>query len=290
MRRLMRNYHISESTILIMLAVTVGLSTGAGVLVFRTTFHGLEHFFFETLGQDGFIGHWLEAINLPPALATILILTAVGALVGLIVQAFVGHEKYHGVAGIMESVALTGGRLPYMKQPAKAIASALSLGAGASVGPEDPSVQIGASLGSFFGQYLGLSEERVVLLVGAGSASAIAAAFNAPIAGVFFAIEVVLGRFETSAISVIVLSAVISSAITRAFIGARPTFGQLNYVLGSPEQLVFFVLLGILLAGVAVIVIRLFFWTTEFWHTRLHLPLPIEVAVTGALVGTIGVF
>ncbi len=290
MRRLVRNYHIPESTVLILLAVTVGLSTGAAVLAFRTAFHELEHFFFHVIGQHGMMGHWLEAAKLPPALATVLILIVVGALVGLIVQVFVGHEKYHGVAGIMESVALTGGRLPFLKQPAKALASALSLGAGASVGPEDPSVQIGANLGSFFGQYLGLSEERVVLLVGAGSASAIAAAFNAPIAGVFFAIEVVLGQFNTGAISVIVLSAVISSALTQAFLGSHPTLGDLNYVLGSPEQLVFYVLLGVLLAGVAVIVIRLFYWTADFWHKRLHLPLPVETALTGALIGTIGVF
>jgi len=290
MRQFMRSHHISESTVLILLAVTLGLTTGAAVLAFRAAYHGLHHFFFETLGEHGIIGHWLEAANLSPALAIILVLTGVGALVGLIVQIFVGHEKYHGVAGIMESVALAGGRLPFLKQPAKAVASALSIGAGASVGPEDPSVQIGANLGSFFGQYLGLSEERVVLLVAAGAASAIAAAFNAPIAGVFFAIEIILGQFNTSSISVIVLASVISSALTQAFRGAHPTLGNLNYVLGSPEQLIFFALLGVLLAGVAIIVIRLFHWTADFWHTKLHLPLPLEAAITGALVGSIGVF
>ncbi len=88
-----------------------------------------------------------------------------GLVVGLVVHYFIGEERHHGVAGIMEAVALGGGRLRYRRVPAKAVAAALSIGSGASVGPEDPSVQIGSNLGSMFGQWLHLSDERLRALV-----------------------------------------------------------------------------------------------------------------------------
>jgi CIC family chloride channel protein len=176
---------------LIGLAIIVGLSTGLSVLLFRQGFHFFHYLFFDRLGEHGFIGGLLEARHINPRLAILITLPLAGVIVGYIVTIFIGHEKHHGVAAIMESVALAGGRLRYAVVPFKALAAAISLGAGASVGPEDPSVQIGANLGSFFGDKLRLSEERVKLLVASGAASAISAAFNTPIAGVFFALEVI---------------------------------------------------------------------------------------------------
>src|SRR3989304_874076 len=114
----------------------------------------------------------------------------------------------------MEAAALAGGRLRYKRMPAKAVASALSIGCGASVGPEDPSVQIGSNLGSMFGQWLRLSDERGRALAASGAAGGVAAAFNAPIAGVFFALEIVLGEFSGSAFGVVMLAAVISAVFT----------------------------------------------------------------------------
>jgi len=87
----------------------------------------------------------------------------------------------------------------------------VSIGTGASVGPEDPSVQIGANLGSFLGQTLRLRENETAMLVGAGAAAAIAAAFNAPIAGVFFALEIIIGDLTGSSLGLILISAVLSS-------------------------------------------------------------------------------
>src|SRR5690606_12827699 len=106
------------------------------------------------------------------------------------------------------------------------------LGAGASVGPEDPSVQIGANLGSFLGQSLGLGEEKIRLLVASGSASAIAAAFNAPIAGVFFALEVILTDFTTGSVGIVVLAAVMSAVLTHSLEHGGPELGIRNYTLG----------------------------------------------------------
>lgn len=204
---------------------------------------------------------------------------------------FVGEERQHGVAGVIEAVALGGGRLRYRRIPHKALASALSLGAGASVGPEDPSVQIGANLGSFFGQYLHLSEERVQLLVAAGAASAIAAAFRAPIAGVFFALEVILnGEFAADAFGIVVLSAVTSSVFTQAIAGTEPEIGILTYTLGGPLEIPFYVLLGLLLGPIAALFIRLVYWQHDWWHHHIRLARPIRTALAGILVGVVAIF
>lgn len=286
--RFMRRFAPSENSILIGLAVAVGLACGIGVYIFRSGIEFFHYIFFEQLSET-IIGSALASAGIDPHLSIIPVLTFAGFIVGIIMVRFVGHEKHHGVAGIMESVALTGGRLPYQRMPFKIVASMLSLGAGASVGPEDPSVQIGSNIGSFFGQKLHLGEDRVRLLVSAGAASAIAAAFNAPVAGVFFALEVILGEFTARSFGVVVLSAVISSGFTQALRGDNPIFAGLSFDFGSPLNLPLYALLGILLAFVSAFALRIFNWQTHVWHNWLRLPVPVETALTGALVGAVGV-
>jgi chloride channel protein, CIC family len=284
----LKGFRLSEQTVLIGLAILVGLSTALAVHLFRETFH----FFIDVLGERGFLVQRLAAIGLHPRLSTVLILTSAGLIVGWIVQRFIGHEKYHGVAGIMESVALAGGRLRYRVAPAKALAAALSIGAGASVGPEDPSVQIGANVGSFLGDKLHLSEEQVKALVASGGASAIASAFNAPIAGVFFALEIILGEFTTGLFGVVVLAAVIAAAASQGLTGGTsPVFGDLDYVLGnSAVQLPFYALLGLILAFVASLAIRTLHWQSHFWHNQIKLPVPLKTAIAGFIVGIVGLY
>lgn len=287
--RFLRRFQFSENTILLGVALAVGLATGFSVWLFRVAIHFFSEFFGHELAGN-FLGKILTGIGIDPRFSIAIMLGAVGLLIGSIMHRFVGHEKYHGVAGIMESVALAGGRLKYTKTPFKAFASALSLGAGASVGPEDPSVQIGSNLGSFFGQVLLMSEERVKLLVSAGAASAIAAAFNAPIAGVFFALEVVLGEFSTRSFSLVVLSAVVSSAFMTAVGSGNPIFGDLPYTIGTPSQLPFYAVLGILLGIFSAFAIRYFHWQAEAWHKLIKLSPPLQTAVTGVFIGLVGAF
>ena len=227
----------SDQGALIAIAVALGLTIGISVWVFQ---QGIK--LFHLIFQTWFAGEVLTPIV--GAVAVVISLTIAGALVGLVVSRLVGHEQLHGVASVMEAVAYGGGQLPYRKMPAKALASMLSLGAGASVGPEDPSVQIGASLGSWFGSLLRLHGNQLRLLVAAGVAAAIAAAFKAPIAGVFFALEVILnGTFDVKSFAVIVLAAVVSSGMTQAL---DPTLemGPFNYSLGSPLEIPLFLPLG----------------------------------------------
>jgi CIC family chloride channel protein len=281
--RILNRLHTSENTALLTLAVAVGLATGIGVWAFRAAIEFFHEIFAVRLTQG-----LLEPLLGP--LAVVFSVALAGALVGLLLERFVGEERHHGVAGIVEAVELTGGRLPYRRMPFKAMAAALSLGGGASVGPEDPSVQIGSNLGSWFGQRLHLSEERVRLLVAAGGASGIAAAFKAPIAGVFFALEVILnGSFATSAISVVVLASVVSSAFTQA-VEPGSEMGPFSYTLGGPLEIPIFVPLGFALAPVAMLFIRGMYWQHDLWHDYVHLPRLAKTALAGALVGIVAIF
>ena len=276
--------------VLIALAVFLGAATALMVGLFRGGVDATHSFLNETLGSGGAIGQWLAATGMSTEFALLLTLPLAGFIVGLIMTYLVGHEKYHGVAGIMEAVAVSGGRMAYRLVPFKAFASMLSLGAGASLGPEDPSVQIGANLGSWLGARTQSNDEQRKLLVAAGAASAISAVFNAPIAGVFFALEVVLGEFTTTAFGAVVVASVMSSAVMQSMVGSNPVFGDLDYALGHPVQLPFYVLLGVLLAGVSIVVIRFIDWQGTFWHKRVTVWLPLKTAFVGGIVALVGLF
>ena len=211
----------SETLVMFALALIVGLTTGAGVWLFKQLIEIANRLFFGVLGGAlSPLGGW-----------TVLLVPTIGGLVvGVLMYRFVGEERHHGVAGIMEAVALAGGRLRYKRIPIKTVAAAISIGAGASVGPEDPSVQIGANLGSFFGQVLRQSDDRTRTLVAAGAAGAISAAFNAPIAGIFFALELIIGELGGGLFGSITLAAVISAVFTQAVSGAEPAFHVPAYI------------------------------------------------------------
>ena len=229
-------------------AALVGVGTGVGVAAFRGAIHVVHEASFgrlaPLLGHWG--GKWTEAII--PVLG--------GAFVGLLVAFVIGPERHHGVAGIMESVAIDGGRLRYRRMPFKAIGAAFSIGTGASVGPEDPSVQIGASLGSFFGQRLHLGEERVRMLVAAGAAGGIAAAFGAPIAGVFFALEVILGDLAGTGVGLVLVTAVIAAFAAQATGGQETALQVAKYKIESAWELPLHLLLGLAVGPFAAIYVR----------------------------------
>ncbi len=271
----------SEWVVLGGTALLVGLTSGIGVWLFKRLIDLVHTVMFARLGMAlSTWGTW--AIALIPLIG--------GLVVGLIVHFFIGEERHHGVAGIMEAVALAGGRLRYRRAPLKAVAAALAIGSGASVGPEDPSVQIGANFGSFFGQGLRLSDERVRTLVAAGAAGGIAAAFNAPIAGVFFAIEIVLGELGGGgALGGIVLAAVISAVFTQAVSGTQPAFRVPAYPFRSALELPLYLGLGLLAGPVAALYIRALYAAQDVFHAW-RTPRWLKTATAGLIVGLTGIF
>lgn len=278
--RWLARWQPSESVILGGAALLVGLTSGAGVWLFKQLIELAYLLAFGELGGAlGRLGGW-----------TVFLIPVVGGLiVGLILHFFIGEERHHGVAGIMEAVALAGGRLRYQRIPVKTAAAAVSIGFGASVGPEDPSVQVGANLGSMFGQFLHLSDDRVRTLVAAGAAGGIAAAFNAPIAGLFFALEIILGEVVSSAVGVIILAAVISAVFTQAVAGPEPAFHIPAYAFHSAWELPLYLVLGLLAGPIAALYIRLIYLAQDIFHLW-QAPRWLKPAMAGLIVGVVGIF
>ena len=197
-------------------ALVVGLITGIGAIIFRYLINAVEWIGYDLI--PSLTEQWGKAyVIFVPAIG--------GLLVGLLVYFFAREAKGHGVPEVMEAVALRGGRIRPVVAVVKSLASAICIGTGGSVGREGPIVQIGSALGSTIGQALKLSDDRVSNLVACGAAGGIAATFNAPIAGVIFALEVILdGRFSVRYFSSVVIASVTASVVGRAVFGNIPAF------------------------------------------------------------------
>ena len=194
----------------------------------------------------------------------VVLAPVVGALLyGPLVARFAPEARGHGVPEVMLAVAERGGRIRPQVPVVKALASALCIGSGGSVGREGPIVQIGSALGSVAGQLARLPPRRLRLLVACGAAGCIAATFNAPIAGVFFALEVILGDFETQSFGVVVLSSVTASALARAVFGSDSFLHLPSFTLVSPFELVLYAELGALAGAIGVLFIRVLYGTED---------------------------
>jgi CIC family chloride channel protein len=182
------------------------------------------------------------------------------------------------------------GYIPLKTAIGKFITAALSIGAGHSLGPEDPSLQIGATLASALGRRLHLSRERLRLLAPVGAAAGLAAAFNAPISAVLFVIEEVIGRWSAGILGSVVLSAISSVVVVRWFLGSEPLFRIPSLALNRPAELVAYGLLGIV-GGLAAV---MFSRSIGFLRPRLR-ALPrwtqyFQPACAGLLIGLMGYF
>ena len=270
----------SQTALLGGASILLGITTGMGVWLFKWTITFVHGLLFGKLG--GLLSPW--------GTWTVLFIPMVGgAVVGLGAYFFIKEEKLHGTAGVMQAVALTGGRVRYQNAPAKALAAAVSLGAGASVGPEDPSVQIGASLGSMFGQWFHLTEEQVRTLVAAGAGAAIAATFNAPITGVFFALEIVLGEIAGGSLGIVLVASVVSSVFIQAVSGSQPAFTIPTYMLHSAWELPLYLVLGLLAGPFSALYVRLVYGIQDAAR-RIRLPHIVLTMLTGLLIGATALF
>ncbi len=188
----------------------------------------------------------------------------------------------------MLAVATKGGRIRPRVALVKSLASALCIGSGGSAGREGPIVQIGSALGSSLGQLLRLPESRIRLLVACGAAGGIAATFNAPMAGVIFALEVILREFEAASFGFVVFSSVTAAAISRAILGDRPSFFVPPYRLVSAWELPLYLLLGLIACGFALLFVKALYGLEDLfggWRFREYL----KPVAGGLLVGALGV-
>ena len=160
-----------------------------------------------------------------------------GLIYGPLVARFAPEARGHGVPEVMLAVNRMGGRIRPQVPVVKSLASAICIGSGGSVGREGPIVQIGSAIGSVTGQLLRVPESQLRLLVACGAAGGISATFNAPIAGVFFALELILRNFQTQSFGLVVLSSITADAIGRAVFGNHPFLSLPAFDFSSPLEL-----------------------------------------------------
>jgi CIC family chloride channel protein len=194
-----------------------------------------------------------------------------GLIVGLLIRYLAPEAEGHGVPEVIEAVMLRGGRIRRRVAAVKAIASAVTIGSGGSVGREGPIVQIGAAVGSAIGQFLRFPPEQLRTLAACGSAAGIAAVFNAPIAGAFFALEVIMGNFAVSSFSPVILASVFATVVSRAYFGDHPAFIVQPYRFESLYEIPTYAGLGVVCGAIGTALI----WTMDRFESTLRLiPVP----------------
>jgi CIC family chloride channel protein len=282
---------------MVAVAIACGIAGAAGAIVFRFLIRLFQSLFFEgsegiaTLFEEGFLAEASDPLAVArelPWYARMLAPAAGGLVVGPLVYFFAREARGHGVPEVMAAVALRGGAIRRRVVAVKALASAVSIGSGGSVGREGPIVQIGSALGSTIGQALKVPASQLRTIVGCGAAAGISATFNAPIAGALFAAEIVVGNFAVAQLSPIVISSVVATVLSRFVLGNQPAFPVPAYELVSPFELMPYMLVGFVAGFVALAFMLALYWSEDLFDA---LPLPewIRPALGGLLVGIIGI-
>jgi CIC family chloride channel protein len=283
MRRLRLN-RIPAAPMTIILAGIIGILGGYGAILFLFIIGTVRHLTVDqVLLQASEHSWWLILLCLLPGLGLVV--------VAWFTRRFAPEAEGHGVPEVITAVARRDGVIRPRVSLVKILASGICIGTGGSVGREGPIVQIGSSLGSVAGQFFGLSPRHIKVLVAAGAAAGISATFNAPLAGVIFASEIILGSFAVESLTPIVVASVLADVVQQHYGEHRlsAAFPQLEFGFrGAWQQLPSYVLLGLICGLAAVGFTKLLYAVEDFGKSRL----PrwwMRALVFGALVGVVGV-
>lgn len=266
-----------EEQFFLVLAIFIGIFSGLAVVCFRI---GIESARLVLLGS-----------SLKPSFPRVVLIPAgVGLVIAFLVIRFFPRARGSGVNQTKGALYIYDGYIAGDTVIGKFITSAIAIGSGQSLGPEDPSLQIGAGLASFMGRRLKLSRERLRLIAPVGAAAGLAAAFNSPITAVLFVIEEVVGRWSAGILGAIVLSAISSVVVERWFLGDAPLFRIPQYHLMHPGELGAYAMLGVI-GGFASLA---FVKTVGYLRPRAK-ELPawtqyFQPAAAGAIIGVIGIW
>ncbi|MEV6610782.1 chloride channel protein [Kutzneria sp. NPDC051319] len=270
---------------IVVLAVVIGAGAGLGAIVFRWLIGSFTRLFsghadYSVAGGQAhpwlpWLGPWF--LLLAPVVA--------GLLYGPLVHRFAPEARGHGVPEVMYAVAKRGGRIAPQVTVVKALASAMCIGSGGSVGREGPIVQIGSAWGSALGRVFRLPESRLRVLVACGAAGGIAATFNAPLTGPFFAMELILRDFAVESFGAVVLASVTASVIGRAAFGSTAFLELPAFSVRSPWEYLLFVLLGAVVGGIGVLFTKVLYWIEDLCDWAWRFPEWLRPAVGGLLLG-----
>ncbi len=269
---------------LIACAIAIGLLAGYGAVGFRLSISEIQKLFYgygsqEILSQAANLPWW--QIMAAPIIG--------GLIVGLFWKFVLPNYRAQGVADVMEAVIVNRGKMKLAPGIGGLFVNALTLGCGGSSGREGPVVHFCALIASQLGQRFRLPSKYYMTLIACGVSSGVAASFNAPIAGMFFALEVVVGSLATQAFAPIVIASVIGTVISRVYIGDFPAFIIPNYQIVSLWEFPAIALLGVVAAAVSL----LFIWSIGFSERtidRFRIPEVLRPAAGGVVLGTIALF
>ena len=264
---------------MMIIAACIGVVTGISIIIFRTIVGGIEKYFFE--GGKAMLGVYDGGWHI--LLLPLLPLTGMILLIPLSLL-FPGEVNGYGFPKFLRKVNLEGGYIQARTIFIKLISTALTIGTGNSAGVEGPIAAIGGAIGSQIGQTSKVSGARMTVYIAAGCAGGIAGIFNAPLAGIFFASEIVLlGTFEISSFSALVIASAISTVVTRAWYGENPAFSIPAYQLVNPfVELPLYTLMAVIAGLVAVFYVRIFYYIRDKYNA---LPIHAQLKpLTGALI------
>jgi len=277
----------SETVAPVAMAIAMGLLAALAAALFRRLID-LAHRVFMLAPAEGAVALFGEA----GAVLVGVLAPAVGfTLVVWMLRAYLPTRgEKGGIPEVQHAVRNRAGRMDRRSVLVHTLASAVSIGSGGSVGREGPIVYLGGGIGSWLGQLFGLGRDQVRLLLASGVAGGVAATFNAPVAGVLFALEVILGDFGARSFGLVVLSAVSATALSGAMLGDAPAF-----VLSQPFALVSYTELGLylglgLLTGLGAVLYVTALESGAGWMERLGLPSLLRAFLGGLVVGCMTVF
>ncbi len=285
MKQNLRKFLPGENTHMMLIATFIGLLAGGFNIIFRTVVEGVHTLFFEG-------GHHLLGLEQGGWRLLLLPLIPISGMILMIPISlmFPGEVNGYGFTKFLRKVNLEGGYIKARTITLKIITTALTIGTGNSAGVEGPIAAIGGAAGSQVGRFFGVSGSRMKVYIAAGAAGGIAGMFNAPIAGIFFASEIVLlGTFEISSFAALVIASAISTVVTRAYYGANPAFPIPHYNLVNPfVEIPLYSLMALLVGFVAVFHIHIFYWIRDMYD---KLPIhPQLKPISGAfMIGCMGI-
>jgi chloride channel protein, CIC family len=269
---------VSENALLMVFAVLIGIGAALGIVVFYKLIDASYWLFVSLPGRE------VEALRNPIYRP---VLTALGFVAAAaVMRRFAPDEDGINVPDLKRRVAQDGGSMPMHALGARSLASAITLGVGGSVGSEGPAALVGGGLGAYLSRIFRFSRDRTRLLVAAGTAAGISAAFNAPLAGAFFALEELLGGLHVAAFPTVVVSSVTAAVVSQAVFGVHPAFPipALHPSRGWFELLALPPLLGVACGLVTVLFVRTYFGVGEAAR-KWKLSPAMRAAVGGGAVG-----
>lgn len=264
-----------DERLFLVLSIFIGVLSGLLVVSFRIAIEWIKIL---TLGSAPHAGQF--RLLLVPALA--------GLFVAALVQLFFPGARGSGVNQTKAALYIYNGYISFKTVIGKFITSALAIGCGHSLGPEDPSLQIGAGVASMVARRLNLSKQRLRLFAPIGAAAGLAAAFNAPISAILFVIEEVIGNWSAAVLGSIVLSAISSVVVARWFWGSEPMFRIPSVTLRDPRELIAYAVLGVVGGFSALVFSKALGYLRPRLRSLPHWTHYCQSGIAGLLVGLIG--